>query len=157
MQRSPLRRLAMRIMCDTNVLVRAVLTPGGAASELLRLVAAEHVLITSAAQLSELLDVLRRPAIRALHQLDERGVRRFIARLYKASAVVPLPAEIPQIVARDPKDNPIVMTAVVGMASILCTLDRHLRTAAIADFCRPYGLEVITDRELLVRLRHSLE
>jgi predicted nucleic acid-binding protein len=143
----------MRIFCDTNILVRVALSPSGLANELLERIAAGHQLVTSSAQLSELFEVLRRPAIAALHKLDERGIRRFIARVYKLSVVVPLPADVPLILPHDPKDDPIVMTAVVGRAQVLCTLDRHLRSVAVAAFCRPHGIEILTDQELLQRLR----
>src|SRR5438477_5627970 len=108
----------MRVMCDTNVLVRAILTPQGAAAELLDRLAQGHLLVTSAYQLTELLDVLRRPRIRALHRRDEHGIRRAIGRVYKLSAVVLLPADLPAVVLDDPKDDPIVMTAVTGMAEV---------------------------------------
>ncbi len=143
----------MRVMCDTNILVRAALSPGGAASELLRIFAIDHVLVTSSAQLAELLNVLRRPAITALHKLDDHGIRRVITRLYKLSAVVALPTEIPQIVRADPKDNPIVMTAIVGRAEVLCTLDRHFREAEVQEYCRRQGVRILTDAETLAELR----
>lgn len=143
----------MRIMCDTNVLVRSALSPAGAASELLRIVALDHVLVTSSAQFAELLDVLRRPSIAALHKLDDHGIRRVITRLYKLAVVVALPAEIPQIVHGDPKDNPIVMTAIAGRAEVLCTLDRHIRDEQVRQYCRQQGVRVLTDAELLKELR----
>jgi predicted nucleic acid-binding protein len=80
----------MRIMCDTNILLRAFLTPAGAAAELLKTIARKHVLVTSAFQLAELLEVLRRPKLCALHSRDERGIRHIVSGVYKLSAVVPL-------------------------------------------------------------------
>jgi len=143
----------MRVMCDTNVLVRAALTPAGAAAELLRQLSAEHLLVTSGYQLVELLEVLRRPAIRAIHGLADRRIRRFIARLYKLAVVVPLPKDIPRIVLGDPKDNPIVMTAVLGKADVLCTLDRHLHQPGVIGFCTENGVRVLRDSTLLAELR----
>jgi len=116
----------MRVTCDTNVLVRAAISPTDAAAELLSRIVTVHVVVASQFEFAELFDVLRRPRIRALHCLDDRRIRRFISRLYQLSAIVPLPAEIPSIVPHDPKDNPIVTTAVAGQADVLCTLDRHL-------------------------------
>ena len=143
----------MRVMCDTNVLVRAAMTPGGAASVLLRLIAVDHLLVTSVSQLAELLDVLRRPRIRALHGLNERGIRRFISRLYKLAVVVPVPIEIPSVVPRDPKDNAIVMAAVAGEAEVLRTLDRHLHHSDAVQYCARHGVRVLRDADLLVELR----
>ncbi len=143
----------MRIMCDTNVLLRAFLTPTGAAAELLKQIAAEHLLVTSLFQLTELLDVLRRPKIRALHGRDERGIRRVISRVLQLAVVVPLPADLPAVVPDDPKDNPIVMTAIAGKAEVLCTLDKHLHDSKVVDFCARHGVRVVKDASLLAELR----
>jgi predicted nucleic acid-binding protein len=51
----------MRVLCDTNVLVRAVMPPTGPAAELLTILAGNaHPLVTSSAVLAEVSDVLRR-------------------------------------------------------------------------------------------------
>ena len=57
----------MRILLDTNLLVRAAITPDGAARQVLRLIEADqsHVLLISPYILSEIADVLRRDRIRA--------------------------------------------------------------------------------------------
>jgi uncharacterized protein len=143
----------MRILCDTNVLLRAFLSPAGAAAVLFRKVAQEHILVTSAFQLAELLDVLRRPKIVALHGRDEQGIRRLIRGVYKLSVVVPVPSDLPPIVVSDPKDNPIVMTAVSGKAEVLCTLDKHLHDPAVIEFCAGHGIRVLRDADLLTELR----
>jgi len=140
-------------MCDINILIRAALSPSGAASQLLQLIAIEHVLVSSFAQLAELLDVMRRPSIVGLHKLDDRGIRRFITRLYKLAAVVPLPTNFPRIVPGDSKDDAILMTAIAGKAAVLCTLDRHLRATEVQNYCHPRGLRILTDVQLLLELR----
>lgn len=140
-------------MCDTNILVRAVITPGGAAAELLRLVATEHLLVTSSYQLSELWEVLQRPPIRALHRLDDGQLQSVLTELATLAIVVPLPADVPLIVAADPKDNPIILTAICGHAEVLCTLDRHLFSADVIAYCNANGLRVVKDAELLTELR----
>jgi putative PIN family toxin of toxin-antitoxin system len=143
----------MRVLCDTNVLVRAVISPFGAAAELLSLIARDHALVVSLPVLGELYDVLRRPHIRRLHRLDDARVRRVISRLSKLAVVVPLPSAITPAVPNDPKDDPIVMTAIIGKADVLCTLDRHLRAPAVAAYCAAQGVRVLRDAELLSELR----
>jgi putative PIN family toxin of toxin-antitoxin system len=140
-------------MCDTNILVRAVISPYGAAAELVRIVAKDHSLVTSSYVLAELLDVLRRPRIRQLHKLRDVKIRRVISRFYKLSAHVSLPSPPPVVVPRDPKDNPIVMTAVAGHADILCTLDRHLHEPEVLALCTSQGIRVLRDAALLAELR----
>jgi len=51
-----------------------------------------HVSVTSTPLLVELLDVLRRDPIRALHRRDERGIRRYVARVFKWSDCVAVAA-----------------------------------------------------------------
>jgi putative PIN family toxin of toxin-antitoxin system len=143
----------MRIMCDTNVLVRTVLSPNGAAAELLRLIAREHSLVVSEPVLRELYDVLRRPRIRTLHRLSDPRIRHIISNIYKLGTLVPLPAALPSAVPLDPKDDPIVMTAIVGRADVLCTLDRHLHDAAVTALCAGHGVRVLRDVDLLAELR----
>ncbi len=143
----------MRIMCDTNVLVRTILNPDGAAAELLRLIAREHLLVTSHPVFAELYDVLRRPRIRAFHGLSDARIRRLVSRLYKLGLVVPLPEGMPVAVPRDPKDNPIVMTAIAGKADVLCTLDRHLLDPVVTSLCAEHGVRVVRDAALLTELR----
>src|ERR1700704_3990121 len=133
----------MRIMCDTNVLVRTILSPNGAAAELLRIIAKEHSLVVSLPVLGELYDVLRRPQIRALHRLTDDQIRRAISRLYKLGIVVILPSALPAAVPLDPKDDPIVMTAIAGKADVLCTLDRHLHDAVVMALCATNGVRIL--------------
>jgi len=143
----------MRIMCDTNVLVRTILSPDGAAAELLRQIAREHSLVVSLPVLGELYDVLRRPRIPTLHRLSDPQIRRVVSRLYKLGTLVPLPATLPSAVPLDPKDDPIVMTAIAGKADVLCTLDRHLHDAAVTALCAGNGVRVLRDAELLAEFR----
>ena len=69
------------------------------------------------------------------------------------SDMVPLPATLPQVVPHDPKDNPIVITAVAGRADILCTLGRHFFHPDVTSFCAMHGVRVLRDTELLRELR----
>lgn len=140
-------------MCDTNVLVRTILTPNGAAAELLRMVARDHSLVVSLPLLGEVYDVLRRPRIRSLHRLSDARIRRFVSRLYELGILVQLPAALPSAVSHDPKDDPIVMTAIVGKSNVLCTLDRHLHDSAVTTLCAGHGVRVLRDAELLAELR----
>ncbi len=79
----------MKIVCDTNVLIRAAVNHSGLAGELLKRIRASHLLVASLPLLAEALQVLRRPKIQALHGLDEQGIRRFVKSLYKA--ILPRP------------------------------------------------------------------
>jgi uncharacterized protein len=140
-------------MCDTNVLLRAAISPAGPVGELLRILAEDHVLVSSAHHLSELLEVLRRPRVLRFHGLDDQKIQRYISRLYKMSVIARLPEIIPAVDSRDPKDDPIVMTAVAGNADVLCTLDRHLHDPSVAEYCAGPGIRILKDDELRELLR----
>src|SRR5437762_13284835 len=111
----------MRIVCDSNVLVRAAINPNGLAKELLKEIRAAHTLVASSPLLAEVLEVLRRPKIQALHGHDERGIRRYISALYKAAAIAVVPKPMPRIVPHDAKDDAVMLTAIGGRADILTT------------------------------------
>jgi putative PIN family toxin of toxin-antitoxin system len=145
----------MRIVCDTNVLVRAAINPNRLAGELLRRIRASHVLLESLPLLAELLTVLRRPAMQKLHGLDERGMRRFIRSLYKAATIVVVPQPIPRLVPDDPKDDAVLLTAIGGKASQLVTRDKHLSHPDVLALAATHGLRIITDDALLAELRSA--
>lgn len=109
--------------------------------------------MTSAPLLAELLDVLRRDRIRSLHGLDEQGIRRFVGRVLSASECVSIAAAPPGLVPHDPKDDPVVLTAISGQADVLCTRDRHFFHTEVLAVCRRHGMRVMRDEEFLAELR----
>jgi len=144
----------MRAVLDTNVLVRATKNASGPARELLRQFEAEqHVLIVSNAILVELLRVLDYPRVRAMHRLTDKECLEFIRSLHDAAEVVALGDTPAAGVSLDPDDDPVIQTALEGKADVLCTLDRHLRTQTVQDYCLGHGIRVLTDVELLDELR----
>ncbi|MDZ4684386.1 MAG: putative toxin-antitoxin system toxin component, PIN family [Planctomycetaceae bacterium] len=145
----------MRVVLDTNVLARAAGGPPSPAAELLTLcLESPRVLCVSPFQLSELSRVLRYERVRRLHGMSDEVVDQFLQYLQAASLTVELAVDsVAAVVTSDPDDDPIVATAVVAAAKVLCTLDRHLRTPAVVGYCAAYGIDVVTDVELLQRLR----
>jgi len=47
---------------------------------------------------------------------------------------------------------PILQTAAVGKAEVVCTLDRHLFQAEVVAWCQHLGIRVERDVDLLRRL-----
>jgi len=146
----------MRVVCDTNVLVRAALNSSGLAAVLLRQIRVSHTLITSRPLLSELLDVLRRPKIRQLHGRDEDGIRRFVSSVYKVATVVALPHPMPRLIPQDPKDDPVLMTAIGGKADILTTRDQHFFHADVLAVASSFGVRIVGDDQLLAEWQAAL-
>ncbi len=145
----------MRIVLDTNILVRAVPHANSPAREVfVRAVVSPHLLIRSDFLLAELARVLRYDRLRPIHGLDEKGIDDHVANVAANSVAVQLPTEsVPSIIPRDPNDDLIVATAVLGGAEVICTLDRHLRHPDVVAYCAERGIRVMTDVELLQRLR----
>src|SRR5688572_8252152 len=118
----------MRVVLDTNVLVRAVRSESPAAEVLRQLLAAPHVLILSPFLLSELSRALRYERLRARHGLTEGGIDAYVRHVQAGSLMVTLRDQaVKEVVFGDPDDDPVIATAVVGRADVLCTLDRHFR------------------------------
>lgn len=149
----------MRIVLDTNILARAASGPPSPAGELLKLcLQAPHVLCVSPFLISELSRVLRYDRVRRIHGMPDQAIDQFLLDLQIASLTVDIQDETATgVVAHDPDDDPIVATAMAAKSDVLCTLDRHLRTASVVAFCDQQGIEIISDVELLARLRRPAE
>ncbi len=145
----------MRILLDTNILVRAASGPPSPAEELLRLcLAPPHVLCLSPFLLSEVSRVLRYPRVQKVHGMSDEKIDAYLGFLRAGSLMVTVPSDaVETVVPNDPKDDPIVATAVAAKAEAICTLDRHLHHEAVVLYCDSRKIEVVTDIELLHRLR----
>jgi predicted nucleic acid-binding protein len=53
----------------------------------------------------------------------------------------------------DPNDVHVVQAAVCANADYLCTLDQHFFEPPVVAFCADHGVTVITDVDLLDKLR----
>ncbi len=147
----------MRFVLDTNILVRSVTGPDGPAAALMRyLESSNDVLVTSTFQLGEFARVLQYERIQQIHQLDKERTDRQVRDLESAAVVVPLPATFFEGPVRgDRDDNPIITTAVVGRANVICTRDKHFRDPAVQSYCTARGIQIMTDVELLAVLRQA--
>lgn len=143
----------MRIVLDTNVLVRAVPGSNSPAREVFeRIAVAPHVLVLSEPLLAELADVLNREHIRTLHGLGESATAQLLKEVESAAFVVPVVTGV-TAVKDDPDDNAVIATAIDGHAEVICTRDRHFRNADVQAFCSNRGIHIMTDLELLDSLR----
>jgi putative PIN family toxin of toxin-antitoxin system len=147
----------MRVVLDTNILVRAAFSPTGPAGVVLELIRShDHSLIVSEFILSELNRVLRYPRLLALHRFDDVAILNYVADIRALSLVVEI-SDVTPVMSNDPDDDPIIATAVVGHADRLCSCDRHFRRSEVHDYCDSFGIRVVTDLELLSELRPSKE
>jgi len=138
----------MRIVLDTNILVRAAGDEQGLAGRLLQeITSGPHTLVTSPYILSEIALVLSYPRLQARWQLNQETIAEFVKRVGDAAEIVLTTTPAPVVVA-DPDDDPIVQTAVLGKVDSLCTRDAHVLEAAVLRYCSKYGVKVTNDIDL---------
>ena len=63
------------------------------------------------------------------------------------------PGKAPRIVPDDVDDDPIVHTAIIGKADILCTLNSHFFHPSLVDYCLERDVIIARDVEVLDLLR----
>ena len=116
----------MRAVLDTNVLVSAVLSRGGAPDRVLRAWRdGAFQLVTSLALLEEPERVLARPRIvERLGWLPSES-RMFVAALAESAIVAGASGEL-KVVAADPDDDRVIEAAVERDADYIVSGDRHL-------------------------------
>jgi putative PIN family toxin of toxin-antitoxin system len=143
----------MRVTPDTGILVRMNVKATGPARRLLdAILDGPHELVLSEFLLTETARVLRYPRLRKLYPLTENEISEHIERLRARSDLVDPVVHTPVVLA-DPNDDPVIYTAVAGRADVLCAMDRDFYTAAVVTFCQEHGIEIMSDVELLQKIR----
>lgn len=140
----------MRIVVDTNVLVGAMLTEGGASRQILRLCLTRQVTpVIGLALFAEMEDVLERAALfeRCILNKAERD-ELFQAFLSTTSWVSIFYKWRPNL--RDEADNHIVELAVA--ANVTCIVTKNLRDFAAMEL-QFDGLEIVSPSQFLQKWR----
>ena len=146
----------MRIVLDTNILVRANAKAKGPARELLLLIvnSPEHILLLSPFLLKELERVFEYDRVRTATKLTDEEVAEYLSyvRAREVSEII-FPGPAPRVVPSDADDDPVIHTAVVGRAELLCTLNRDFYHASVLEYCKERGVLVGSDVAILDLLR----
>jgi uncharacterized protein len=143
----------MKITPDSNILVRAHTHVSGSARALIDIIQAEprHQLVLSKHILDEVTRVLFDPRLRTRYRLSETEIFEYVGEIEAICTLVePIVVEP---VLTDPKDDPVLYTALDGNADVLCTLDKHFYRPHVAAFCTRNGFRIMGDIELLNLLR----
>lgn len=111
-----------RFVCDTNVIIRAILSRESVHRQVLIKLQREGGLLVSAPLVEELNDVFHREKFNRYVPLE--GRLRFLVALLKNAEEVAITEAI--AVCRDPKDDKILELAVNGGASCIISSDQDL-------------------------------
>lgn len=137
----------LRIVIDTNVWIRVLLRGRATLPVLSAWQAGQFQLVTSQALLDEYDDVWQRPRLRK--RIDEVQAHRLRRQMRARSEMVELRTIPPQ--CRDPKDHPVLATAIDGQADAIVTgdddfrADDDLRNAMAAYGIQLWGVQTLLD------------
>jgi putative PIN family toxin of toxin-antitoxin system len=136
----------MRAVVDSNILIRAVIKPGGTVGPVLRrLVRGDYVLVYSRPLLAELLEKLELPRIKEKYSITDDDIADLIALfVLRGDLVIP---EIQVTSCRDPEDNMVIEAALAGEAPWVVTGDEDLLTLGTYE-----TVSFVTPRAFLQRL-----
>jgi putative PIN family toxin of toxin-antitoxin system len=146
----------MRLVLDTNILVRANAKAKGPARQLLETIVGsrEHTLLLSPFVLQELERVFSYERVKFSSKLTGEEVAQYLGYLRtKEVSEIVFPGPAPRVVPSDPDDDPVVQTAVAGHADAICTLNRHFFHPDVIAYCQQRGVLIANDVDLLAFLR----
>ena len=138
----------MRIVLDTNQLVRALMRPPELATFLMAWEARRFSVICSPALLDEYERVLAHPDVAKL--IFPELLRTFRSHLLYDIEIVNVPDLAP--IARDPDDDKLIAAAIFGLADFLVTEDQDLQAPAVVETLRSAGVGVIATTDLIKML-----
>ena len=140
----------LRIVVDTNLWIRILLRGRATLPILTAWQADQFQLITSQPLLDEYEAVWQRPRLRRL--IDEQQAQKLHRQMRARSEVVVLETVPPR--CRDPKDHPVLATAIDGRADAIVTGDDDLRADdVLRSAMAGYGVQLWGVQSLLDALQ----
>ena len=130
----------MRVMVDTNVLFSAIFFPNGKAARALWHCLSTHELVIPSYVISELKDVVRRKSPDKLGAIEV-----FLEKLSFDLVYTPEQIKEGEFYIRDPKDYPILYTAIIENVDLVMSGDEDFKDT---DVTHP---EIVTPAEFLDR------
>jgi len=115
--------MRLRVVVDTNVWIRALLGGRVTLPILTAWQAHKFTVVVSQPLIDELNDVWQRPRLRV--RIDPEDVERLLEQLRLRGEWVELTTVPPR--CRDPRDHPVLATAIDGRADAVITSDADLR------------------------------
>lgn len=134
---------------DSNVWISALLNPVGAPAQLTDAWLARRVdVVASLPLLDEVHDVLRRPRIKRKYRIPETDIAQYCELIAARATLIPLTGTL--TICRDPDDDHILETAVVGKVRYLVTRDDDIKQdPRVRRFLHARGIQVVTVSHML--------
>ena len=132
----------VRVVLDTNILISALITRNTPPDKLYQAwLRGEIELVISDTQVAEIYDVLSRPRLRRFLDADEADA--IVENIATRALII---TELPVVnVSPDPKDNPILASAIVGRAELIVSGDKK----HMLDLGEVEGIPIVTARKAL--------
>lgn len=140
------------VLLDTNVWVSAFLNPSGPPARVRHAwYAGRYEVVTSLPLLEELSDVLTRPRLTRKYPIVADDVTEFLQLLVERSTVVIPTGSIRE--CRDPDDDVLLETAILGKAQYVVTRDDDLKhDLDLIEHLELRGVIVLSVRQFLDKL-----
>jgi hypothetical protein len=90
--------------------------------------------------------------MQGFYKLTEKDMSEHVELLRVRVDLVDPVVHTPVVVV-DPNDDPVIYTAVVGRADVLCAMDRDFYIPQLMSFCQERGIGIMNDVELVRKLR----
>lgn len=134
---------------DTSVWVSAFLNPEGFPAHLIEVgKRGGFIIVSSLPLLNELQNVLLRPRIRRIRNLTDADIAHFIEGVANVARLVPVTGTLQ--LCRDPSDDVILETAILGRATHIVSRDEDMtRDLGLKATLRQQGIEVVTVQHLI--------
>lgn len=135
----------MRIVLDTNELVRALMRPSNLATFIMAWQSARFAVVASKELLAEYEYVLAEPVIAAA--IAPESVRAFRNYLIHNIESIQVTSMAP--ICRDPDDDKVIAAAIWGQVDYLVTQDNDLLTKNVLDLLQQHRITVISVDQLI--------
>jgi putative PIN family toxin of toxin-antitoxin system len=145
----------IRVVVDTNVLVRGALSPSGGSAFIVQAFKQRRfVLLTSPRHLQEIFRTLGYPRLRRKYRLSDRVRKRLVAQIAARGLMLSTIGSI--ALCRDPQDDFLIELALLGRADFVVTEDADLHEdATIVRFLMERGVRLIYAAEFAAVLRRE--
>jgi putative PIN family toxin of toxin-antitoxin system len=122
----------VRVVLDTNAFLRGLFRPASAAGRILHLIAAGTLtLVISEPMLAELEDVLSRESVRRKIPVPDEACPALLAFIREQAQIVAITGTLQM--CRDPKDDMVIETALLGRADALISEDDDLLVLSLPN------------------------